>query len=282
MKYILILNNIISRAQMRGKLDNIYQERHHIIPVSEGGTNHFSNLVWLSPEEHYVVHHLMWRILPLKPARRKAWSGMNNMSKNNKEFGVLRRKCSERMKEIMASEEHKERCRQQSFKNSLSAKVQTKRTESLKGYKHSKNTREKMSKARSGKPHSETHKANLTKSITERMRTPEERERYSIKWKENNPMNTINPWEHPTTIKNGKVLQWLFAGVFFKWWANHGREINKNRYCLMLKETGLSSSCSKATAQTCISRFQNGWVPDEDPAWMNFVEITDGRRKPKI
>ncbi|HIC4115619.1 TPA: HNH endonuclease signature motif containing protein [Salmonella enterica] len=276
MKYEIILDALIQRAIQRGKMNGVYQERHHIIPVCLGGTNHFSNLVWLTPEEHYVVHHLLWRTKPLNPGIRKAWTGMNNMSRNNKEFGEFRRNNSTRMKELMSSDEQKERCRRQSKKNSLDSEVQKKRADSLRGYTWDDESRRRLSKSRKGIPHSEAHKANLTKSITERMRRPEERERYSAMWRQNNPMNNIQPWEHPTVVKTGKSRQWLLAGEFFEWWCSNGEDKVKNRYCLMLKETGLSSVCSKATAQTCISKFQKGWIPKEDSAWLKFYGDNNG------
>lgn len=34
--------------------------------------------------------------------------------------------------------------------------------------------------------------------------------------------------------------------------------------------------CSKATAQTCISKFQKGWIPKEDPAWLKFYGDNNG------
>ena len=35
---------------------------HHILPRSMGGNDDKSNLVKLMPKEHFVAHHLLWRI----------------------------------------------------------------------------------------------------------------------------------------------------------------------------------------------------------------------------
>lgn len=57
MNYARIYYNII-----QNRLDNPYQgytEKHHIIPVSLGGSNHRDNLVKLSAREHFICHYLL-------------------------------------------------------------------------------------------------------------------------------------------------------------------------------------------------------------------------------
>lgn len=34
-------------------------ERHHILPVCLGGTDEESNMIWLTPQEHYIAHMLL-------------------------------------------------------------------------------------------------------------------------------------------------------------------------------------------------------------------------------
>ena len=50
---------IVERARARGKIEG---ERHHVIPVSLGGTNVKSNLVWLTLKEHFVCHLLLLKM----------------------------------------------------------------------------------------------------------------------------------------------------------------------------------------------------------------------------
>jgi len=71
MNYKKTYNNIIENAkiQNRCKLDKInpsyvYYEKHHIIPRCIGGTNDESNLVILTPKEHYMTHKLLTKIWP--------------------------------------------------------------------------------------------------------------------------------------------------------------------------------------------------------------------------
>jgi len=53
-------NLLISKSQNRSKPD-VY-EKHHILPKSMTGTNDKSNIAYLTPREHYIAHHLLWKI----------------------------------------------------------------------------------------------------------------------------------------------------------------------------------------------------------------------------
>lgn len=61
-KYTKIYNSIIHNAQARELLDNVYVEKHHIIPRSLKGTNDPTNLVKLTAREHYICHLLLTKI----------------------------------------------------------------------------------------------------------------------------------------------------------------------------------------------------------------------------
>lgn len=58
MDYSAIYFRIIERARARG----IGDERHHILPVSLGGTNRRSNLVDLTLKEHFLCHLLLTKM----------------------------------------------------------------------------------------------------------------------------------------------------------------------------------------------------------------------------
>lgn len=61
--------DIIYRMSKRNKNDDrllldradIYTEKHHILPISLGGSNDYSNLVELLPEEHYFAHLVRYK-----------------------------------------------------------------------------------------------------------------------------------------------------------------------------------------------------------------------------
>lgn len=62
-KYTNTYYNLISTAaeKDRSKSENYY-ESHHIIPRSLGGSNEKSNLVLLTPREHYIAHLLLTKM----------------------------------------------------------------------------------------------------------------------------------------------------------------------------------------------------------------------------
>ena len=64
-KYHKWYYNIIKNAkkQSRSKKDSYY-ESHHIIPKCMGGSNSRQNLVLLTAREHYIVHHLLYKMYP--------------------------------------------------------------------------------------------------------------------------------------------------------------------------------------------------------------------------
>ena len=58
MNYSPIYEAIIERAKYRDCIEGI-TEKHHIIPISYGGSNKKSNKVKLTPKEHHVCHLLL-------------------------------------------------------------------------------------------------------------------------------------------------------------------------------------------------------------------------------
>ena len=61
MNYLRIYNKLITRAQ---NTTDTCVERHHIVPRCMGGNNKKSNIVKLSPEEHFFAHILLVKIYP--------------------------------------------------------------------------------------------------------------------------------------------------------------------------------------------------------------------------
>ncbi len=91
---------LITRGQNR--LIEEYVEKHHIIPRCMGGTDDIENLVQLTPEEHYLAHLLLVKIHPgnikLVTSAMYLTSSPENIPRNNKAYGWLKRKWSEYMK----------------------------------------------------------------------------------------------------------------------------------------------------------------------------------------
>lgn len=83
----------------RAKSRNIagYVERHHIHPKCLGGNNNKSNIVKLTPEEHYLAHQLLVKMYPTNDrlvyaAMMMTVSSSTNILRSNKRYGWLKRK----------------------------------------------------------------------------------------------------------------------------------------------------------------------------------------------
>lgn len=65
MNYQNIYDKIILKASKLLRIKNeIYYEKHHIIPKCLGGTDEEKNLVLLTPKEHFICHKLLTFIYP--------------------------------------------------------------------------------------------------------------------------------------------------------------------------------------------------------------------------
>lgn len=64
MNYSKQYDLLISSRQHREKEDGVYYEHHHILPKCMGGSDDPSNMVWLTPREHYIAHLLLWKSNP--------------------------------------------------------------------------------------------------------------------------------------------------------------------------------------------------------------------------
>ena len=75
-----------------------YSETHHIIPKCLGGNNDKSNLVNLTPEEHFVAHQLLVKMYPTHEGLLFALRFMATKNakhkRNNKEYGWIKRRIS--------------------------------------------------------------------------------------------------------------------------------------------------------------------------------------------
>lgn len=103
MNYKKIYNQLIARAKSR-ITDELYYEKHHIVPRCMNGTDDKNNLVQLTPEEHYVAHQLLVKIYPehngLAYAALKMTIGSTGRN-NNKLYGWIRRKVADQTSETM-------------------------------------------------------------------------------------------------------------------------------------------------------------------------------------
>ena len=105
MNYKKIYDQIIDRGRTR--IPEGYVEKHHIIPRCLGGTDNKTNLVALTPEEHFLAHVLLVKIHPESKSLISAVYQMTRGHKgkrNRRMYGWLRRRFSEYMKEQQTGE----------------------------------------------------------------------------------------------------------------------------------------------------------------------------------
>lgn len=138
MNHEKIYNQIIDRArnEMRIKGNDIYYERHHVIPKCLGGTNDKDNLVLLTAREHFICHKLLVEIYPDNKKLIFALWGMCNQNKNGLRYNVTNRTYED---------------------------VRIKFSNSIRGYKHpprSEKTKRLLSAAKKGKTYDELYGEN--------------------------------------------------------------------------------------------------------------------------
>jgi|SRR5579859_210074 len=96
-------DRLIERARTRSL--SCYTEQHHVVPRCMGGTNARSNIVALTPEEHYVAHQLLAKLYPkhlgLLGAAMLLATGSGGRSQN-KMYGWLKRRFGAAVSERMS------------------------------------------------------------------------------------------------------------------------------------------------------------------------------------
>ena len=90
MNYKKIYDELIERGKTR--VLDCYKEKHHIVPRCMGGTDNMSNLVDLTPEEHYVAHQLLAKMYPDNYGLAKAAHMMVCNRPSNKYYGWIRKR----------------------------------------------------------------------------------------------------------------------------------------------------------------------------------------------
>ena len=87
---------LIEAAKNRPIIENEYYETHHIIPKSLGGSNDKSNLVQLTPEEHYLAHYYLWKFTNTLQMANAFWFMCihKGHTLTKEEYGELRRQAA--------------------------------------------------------------------------------------------------------------------------------------------------------------------------------------------
>lgn len=178
MNYQKHYNLLIKKALNRNI--GCYLEEHHILPRCLGGSNDRSNLIKLTPEEHFLAHKLLTKMYP---DNLKVLYAFNFMSApisgrkiDNKKFGFVRRQISELMKTDL---------------NPIKRFPEKNYMKNRSGPNH----------PCYGRILSENEKINL-----------------SNRMKVDNPCKGINPWNHPRCDTINKKI-WIDADKYYENWV---------------------------------------------------------------
>jgi hypothetical protein len=220
-KYTSVYNSIIERAKSRILPKEIYTEKHHILPKSLGGTNDSTNLVRLTAREHFICHLLLPKMVTGIYKRNMSfalWSmitmdhstSRNRYKINSRMFQSIkiqvaraksdlhkgkivsvetRKKMSDSRKNHAGPNKGKKMSTEQKLKLSKAhtGKVIAQLTvdkilESRKEYKHSEETRKKISEGNKGKAmpsKTDDQKKSISKKLKGRVMSEETKKRMS-------------------------------------------------------------------------------------------------------
>jgi hypothetical protein len=156
MNYDPIYDRLIERARGRELVG--YSEKHHIQPKCVGGNDDVVNIVRLTPEEHYLAHQLLIKMIRYRsdPDYYKLIFAANMMSvgRNNKKYAWLKKRFSSLSSEMNTGRKQSE--------ETIANRV-TKNT----GQTRSDETKRKISESKIGKkrdPFSAEWRQRLSKS----------------------------------------------------------------------------------------------------------------------
>lgn len=114
MDYLDAYRKLITKAslEIRSKGKGVYYEKHHAMPKSMGGGKG-ENLILLTAKEHYVAHHLLWKICGNKEMALAFKKMKGNNRINSKDYETMKLKarevsveCGKRMAENLRNIAH--------------------------------------------------------------------------------------------------------------------------------------------------------------------------------
>lgn len=78
-KYTRWYYQIIEQAKVRVLSQDVYTEKHHVIPQSLGGDNSINNLVKLTAREHFICHWLLTKMVTETKHKYQMWNAFSCM-----------------------------------------------------------------------------------------------------------------------------------------------------------------------------------------------------------
>ena len=191
MDYKKIYSSLVEKANVRG-LDKSkcegYFEIHHIIPRCLGGSDDASNLVMFTGREHFIAHMLLWKAYPDNVSLMRAAHIMSSRwvsgtidgkaGTNSRTYSRLREEYSQAVKQQVSGEGNpfygKKHTPESIAKMKAWHAANPEVRLSFVGFKHSEETRMKMSVSARNKPAmTEDTKKKISEALTGIQKTPE-------------------------------------------------------------------------------------------------------------
>lgn len=141
MNYKIIYEKLISsRLNLERSKKTGYYELHHIVPRCLNGADEKTNLILLTPREHFLAHYLLWKIYDIRKLRDALlyFKGKNSEFVNSRLYEIARISHIKDMKENNPS-------------LSLSEEAKAEKVKKLKRHIKTPQHRENISKANKGK-----------------------------------------------------------------------------------------------------------------------------------
>jgi hypothetical protein len=183
MNYKLAYESLIAGAssKSRAKGNGEYFEKHHVVPRAVGGGNEKENLVLLSGKEHYVAHHLLARMHPQIKALQRAFWAMCHIRGEKRSYRVTSAVYEAARKEFSAGiGEVFSKARSGvplSYERRVRLSEALKGNQHTLGYRHSADSRKKISDAGLGRKRSKESIAQSVANRPERVLSEEDRMR---------------------------------------------------------------------------------------------------------
>jgi hypothetical protein len=152
--------------------DQLY-EKHHILPKSLGGSNDPSNMVLLTPREHYIAHWLLWRIYGNKEMAF-AFYCMTKMNKRTNK--IISSRAYEEAK-LARREFIVENNKKYHTGKKISEEAKELTSKLFKGVPKSIEHRKKISESHKGKIKTDEHRKKLSTSLIGKNRWSDERKK---------------------------------------------------------------------------------------------------------
>lgn len=208
-KYTKWYFSIIRASKSRNLSEDVETETHHIIPKCLGGTNEGDNLAELTLKEHYVCHLLLTKMVSERVSKRKMWyahymmmRGKNRYRPTSRMYELAKRnmilankdrpgpnlgkKMTEEQKEKLSkvrkgkklgpmTAEHRQKLSKPKTEEHKKKLSESKSGKTY-GYKHSEETKRKMSESHATRvylPKTEEQKKKQSDSLRGRKQTPE-------------------------------------------------------------------------------------------------------------